>query len=157
MRKDSWNALRNKTHERAKGICEYCWTDENNVGLEMHVDHVDPQGETTLANLALSCPRCNLAKGAATTAKDPETGSPVLLFNPRIDNWSVHFAWSEDYTRIVGTTDRGRATIARLRMNDSRTVVARKRWRSSGNHPPLAHADQGISPIPEISDSSFEP
>ncbi len=43
---------------------------------EYHVDHIVPLAlggdEWDLANLELSCPRCNLSKGARMEAAEPE-------------------------------------------------------------------------------------
>jgi len=48
---------------------------------------------------------------------DPATGELVPLYNPRTDEWSVHFGWNEDRTLIIGITATGRATVERLSLN----------------------------------------
>ncbi len=58
------------------------------------------------------------------------------LFNPRKQKWFDHFAWSPDGTRVEALTATGRATVVRLRMNNSVIIVARRRWVISGWHPP---------------------
>ena len=70
------------------------------------------------------------------TALDPMTGETVLLFNPRRDRWSEHFAWAEEGDYIVGRTPVGRATILALRMNRPLVVRARRLWVRIGVHPP---------------------
>jgi hypothetical protein len=55
-----------------------------------------------------------------TRAVDPETNEPVALFHPREQKWEEHFAWSRDSSGVLsGKTPCGRATIARLRLNES--------------------------------------
>ena len=63
-------------------------------------------------------------------------GEAVLLFNPRTQQWSEHFTWSLDATKVEGLTASGRATIVALRMNNPVIVAARYRWAISGWHPP---------------------
>ncbi len=57
------------------------------------------------------------------------------LFNPRTQQWSEHFAWSLDATKVQGTAI-GRATVAALRMNNPIVVAARYRWAINDWHPP---------------------
>lgn len=102
----------------------------------MHVEHIDPNGGDDALNLCLSCSSCNLSKGVALYALDPETGGSVALFNPRVDTWSDHFEWVDGGLRLAGKTAIGRATIVRLRMNQDRVVRARGNWILAGNHPP---------------------
>lgn len=102
----------------------------------MHVDHIDPYGDSTLDNLCLACGNCNLSKARATSASDPETGEVVLLFNPRRQSWSEHFEWTPDGTRLKGLTPVGRVTIERLKINQDRVVDARVLWVFAGVHPP---------------------
>jgi hypothetical protein len=102
----------------------------------MHIEHVDPAAGDSPENLCLSCPNCNLSKAAATSAADPETGQIATLFNPRTQSWSEHFLWRENGVRLQGLTPTGRATIARLKMNQDRILIARVRWVESGYHPP---------------------
>ena len=58
---------------RAGGACEYCRLLELATGMTFHVEQVVPRsqrGKTTMPNLALSCPGCNLAKGDRMTGED---------------------------------------------------------------------------------------
>ena len=119
--------------------CCYCLTSEANSGLPMSFDHIHPQskgGNTSFENVCLACRSCNEYKSDLTEAQDPLTGEIVPLFNPRAQQWSEHFAWSPDATRVEGQTPVGRATIAALRMNNPVIVAARSRWVISGWHPP---------------------
>ena len=66
-------AYRQLVTARAGGACEYCRLLEMVTGVTFHVEHVLPRsqgGETTMSNLALSCPGCNLAKGERTAGED---------------------------------------------------------------------------------------
>jgi hypothetical protein len=94
-------------------------------------------GLTTLENLALSC-GCNAYKGARTHAHDPQTGRLVMLFHPRWQHWSRHFAWSEDFLSIVGRTATGRATVAALHLNRPELLNLRRVLHIVGVHPPEA-------------------
>ena len=47
---------------RAKGRCEYCDEDllkSDSAFFSSEWEHIDPQGEFTFQNIALSCKRCN--------------------------------------------------------------------------------------------------
>jgi hypothetical protein len=131
--------LRRQVVGRAGGICEYCGNQQElNIGT-FQIDHIYPQalgGSTTLDNLALACPACNMAKYMQARAIDPQTGRRVALYHPRRQRWARHFQWSEDYSRIIGRTMCGRATVAALQMNRNRMVRLRLYWRALGLHPP---------------------
>lgn len=108
--------------------------------MPMTMDHIVPEaagGPTTEVNLWLACNRCNEFKGKQSHAFDPETGERVPLFNPRLQSWYDHFAWSDDSTHIVGRTPVGRATVAALQLNNPEIVIARRLWASVGWWPPL--------------------
>jgi hypothetical protein len=88
-------------------------------------------------NLWLGCPICNGHKAAKTHATDPQTGTTVPLFNPRIQKWTEHFRWSDDGVRIIGLTPIGRATVVALCLNeDAIALEVRRSWVSVGWHPP---------------------
>ena len=132
----SWAETIRRVHQRAVNRCEYCQTAQRVIGQAMHVEHIHPDGRDDLENLCLSCPSCNLSKARATTAPDPETDESVPLFNPRTQSWSEHFEWIQNGQIIRGLTPTGRATVARLRMNQPRIVEARSIWILAGVHPP---------------------
>jgi hypothetical protein len=140
MAEMSWAARQRAVFERAGGYCEYCHSHEENTGQAMHIEHIIPQGGDRLDNLCLSCSSCNLHKARAVQALDSVTGDMVSLFNPRTQQWSVHFAWVGNGDTIAGKTPVGRATVERLKMNIDRLVRARRNWITAGTHPP---ADEG--------------
>lgn len=95
------------------------------------VDHVRPRqagGTDDESNLALACRACNSTKFVAMTARDPLSGQTARLYHPRLDTWDHHFEVDDDAGEIVGLTDIGRATVARLKMNDIQQRTARKAW-----------------------------
>jgi len=131
-------ALRQQVIKRAKGRCEYCQTLKTIV-IEMEIDPIIPEsagGKTELDNLCLSCVSCNGSKLDSQTGLDPDSGENVPLFNPRIQFWAEHFAWSADGTHVLGLTPTGRATLIRLKMNREDIVAARRLWVEAGWHPP---------------------
>lgn len=135
---------RQRIRQRANFLCEYCHSSEEASTSLFTLDHLIPQslgGDDSEDNLALACHRCNGRRYNFTMGLDPETRSIFPLFNPRQDQWSKHFIWSNDGQRIVGITAIGRATIERLDINDDRhddgsIVRARRLWIRGGWHPP---------------------
>ena len=128
-------ALREQIIQQAGHHCGYCLRTAALMGMPMTLDHIIPQaagGSTTEENLWLACRRCNEFKGGQTHAHDPQSGDRVSLFNPRLQIWAEHFAWSEDGVEILGKTPCGRATIVALQMNNPEIVVARRLWVSAG-------------------------
>lgn len=131
-------SIREQVVAQADGRCEYCrYPEEFNSG-RFSVDHVLPRhlgGTNDLNNLALSCRNCNERKQDAIEALDPATGRMAPLFNPRTENWEDHFAWSEDFSLMLGLTPTGRATIARLQTNHRGVVRQRQLLHQAGLHP----------------------
>ncbi|HET8630540.1 MAG TPA: HNH endonuclease [Thermomicrobiales bacterium] len=131
-------AVRSAIERRAGERCEYCRAPQRVFNGPLHVEHIVPRsrgGADDLANLALSCSACNLAKGAAVEGLDPETGAATPLFHPRIHAWAEHFAVAEDRATILGTTPIGRATVRGKQMNAPRQLAARPLWRALGLFP----------------------
>jgi hypothetical protein len=131
--------LRRRVAAQARYRCGYCLTQETVIGRPMEFDHLLPRslgGPTTEDNLWLACSLCNDHKSNRFLVVDPETGLSVRVFNPRQQKWREHFVWSEDATRIDGTTAEGRATVAALQLNRSSLVLARRLWVAAGWHPP---------------------
>ena len=66
--KTDWQRVRRVVYERDGGICMKCG--KNVDRKNFHVDHIVPISaggdEWDLNNLELSCPTCNLTKGAKT-------------------------------------------------------------------------------------------
>src|SRR5439155_1568230 len=103
------------------------------------IDHIQPQargGSHRISNLAYACAGCNGRKHTATEARDPTTGEIVPLYHPRRDRWGDHFAWSADTIEILGRTDVGRATVARLELNRVHLRNLRRLLHAVGAHPP---------------------
>jgi hypothetical protein len=103
------------------------------------IEHIIPRsrgGASEPDNLALSCSGCNGHKYNKTEALDAADGKFVALFNPRREKWRTHFCWSDDYTRIIGLTSIGRATIEALQMNRPSLINMRRLLYSIGQHPP---------------------
>jgi hypothetical protein len=85
------------------------------------------RGKDELANYALSCMPCNLAKWHYGSGIDPKTGKEERLFNPRKDNWRTHFHIVKAI-HIKRKTAIGRATENRLQFNQPRQLGARELW-----------------------------
>lgn len=121
------DSLHAAVRERAADRCEYCLIPTRSIQDTFHVDHIVAQkhrGATVLHNLALSCSRCNQAKGTDLAGIDPQTNVLTRLFNPRSDVWAEHFRF--DGGMIVGTTDIGRTTAITLAMNHPDRVALRQ-------------------------------
>lgn len=132
-------ALRKQIETTDKRRCCYCLTSEENSGIAMTIDHIIPRskgGDNRFENVCLACRSCNEYKGNNTTTIDPIMGENIPLFNPRQQQWKEHFSWSADGTKVEGLTPIGRGTVIALRMNHAVIVSARRRWVSSGWHPP---------------------
>ncbi|WP_035991647.1 HNH endonuclease [Leptolyngbya sp. KIOST-1] len=113
--------------------CCYCKTSEALSGIRMAFDHIHPRskgGETCFENVCLACRSCNEFKANSTTGQDLLTQQIEPLFNPRLQDWHQHFAWSDDGTRVEGVT--ARAPVLALQMNNAAILAARKRWVSVG-------------------------
>ncbi|MBN2391012.1 MAG: HNH endonuclease [Anaerolineae bacterium] len=131
-------SLRRKVAAAAQHRCGYCQTEQRVSGAQMHIDHLTPLahgGTSDESNLWLACAWCNSFKGDATHAVDPKSGQRAPLFNPRIQRWGEHFSWSDNFTRVVGLTPTGRATVQALQMNNEFIVTARRYWVQAGWRP----------------------
>ena len=118
---------RERVWKRAKGCCEYCCLPQEFDVQPFQLDHIRAQkhsGQTTIANLALSCLPCNSFKGANVAGYDPDSDELCPLFNPRTDRWTQHFEWNGP--RLKGKTAIGRTTIDVLRINATDRVEHRK-------------------------------
>lgn len=131
--------LRDQVRREARNRCGYCLIQQEIVGIQLHVEHILPEaagGETVLENLWLACSECNNHKGAQVDAVDPHSNERVALFNPRLQQWTEHFRWSEDGAQIIGISATGRATVTALDLNQPFMLIARRRWVLVGWHPP---------------------
>ena len=125
--------LRREIRARANGRCEYCRILEKLLLAGCEVDHIVSRkhgGITELSNLALSCARCNRAKGTDIGSIHPGATAFVRLFNPRLDRWDEHFVM--DGPRIVGVTPVGQVTVKLLRFNDNERLLERLLLQQAG-------------------------
>lgn len=125
--------LRELVAERARHRCEYCLLPETATLHRHEPYHVVPHqhgGITEADNLALACFRCNRLKGPNVGSFDPETGNLVPFFNPRVQEWTEHFALED--AMIVPLTAEGRVTAKLLRLNDEDRLEERRLLLGSG-------------------------
>ena len=122
--------LREVVVQRAGNRCEYCQLPAQLQVGGFQVDHILARsrgGRTEADNLAWACPHCNAHKWAHVVGVNPESNQTVTLFNPRTQTWADHFQWSEERPyEVVGTSAQGRATVARLQMNNPDLVSIRR-------------------------------
>ena len=78
-------------------------------------------------------PLCNLFKGPNLSGVDPLDNRIAVLFHPRRQHWTRHFAW--DGGHILGITRHGRATVAVLNLNQPTRVATRELLRAAGRWP----------------------
>lgn len=125
---------------RANGQCEYCKALVQFSPHPFTIDHIFPPlkgGDESFENLAYACFGCNRCKHDKIIAIDPFTQSEVQLFNPRIQNWQDHFTWDEvSFTKILGLTPTGRATVHALQLNRPALIRMRKEMMEVNRHPP---------------------
>jgi HNH endonuclease len=129
-------SLEQQVRERAKHRCEYCRIPASISEFTFPIDHIIAQqhgGETTLENLALSCPHDNYHKGPNLAGIDPVTKKLTRLFNPRRDRWNAHFQW--DGPLLLGRTAVGRTTLYVLAMNHPDRVEVRRLLIEAGLFP----------------------
>ena len=129
-------ALRRDVATRAGVRCEYSLLPMWALLAGGEVDHVISRkhdGRTESSNLALSCARCNRAKGSDIGSLDPATSHFSRLFNPRTDRWEEHFAL--DGARLVSSTPVGRVTLTLLHLNDTDRMIERALLQQIGEYP----------------------
>jgi HNH endonuclease len=131
--------LRQLVERRAARRCEYCRCPLAITTEPFTVEHVIPTvrgGETRSDNLALSCSGCNGHKYDKVEGYDPVSQSMTPLYHPRQQIWAEHFAWNEDYSRVIGLTPTGRATVETLHLNRQGVENLRRVLFLVGLHPP---------------------
>ena len=125
--------LRREIRARAGGRCEYCLMDDGCLVWGCEVDHILSRkhgGTSELSNLALSCARCNRAKGTDIGSVHAESEELVRFFNPRRDLWGEHFRI--DGPRIVGLTLIGQVTVTLLQFNQDERLLERALLQQAG-------------------------
>ena len=128
-----------KIRREAGNRCGYCLLPQEILMGKLEIEHLLPlaQGGTDdETNLWLACRDCNSYKSSKIYGFDDQTGRKVKIFNPRTQNWSKHFKFSEEKTKIIGKTACGRATVIALKMNEKQAVKARMLWVIAGWYPP---------------------
>lgn len=129
-------ALRRLVTGRARGLCEYCLIHQDDAHFSFHVDHIisrKHRGPSSEGNLALSCLRCNVAKGTDVGALAGRDRSFVRLFHPREDSWPEHFRLAS--ARIVPLTQIGAATAQLLALNASDRLLLRRALVAASRYP----------------------
>lgn len=115
--------------ERAGNCCEYCRVSQDFYPFTFHIEHIISEkhrGETISENLAWSCPTCNTNKGSDIASDDPDTGKITRLYNPRTQEWDMHFHINLETTQIEAFTAEGRVTVFVLQMNSEEQIDARR-------------------------------
>lgn len=132
-------AVRDFVATRANGRCEYCQCPEAYAIHSFTIEHIFPRqlgGNNSLDNLAWACSGCNSIKHTKTKGIDPQTGQTAKLFHPRQQQWQKHFSWSQDFTKVMGKTKCGRATVETLQLNRRGVANLRRLLVTEGCHPP---------------------
>ena len=120
-------ATARSVRDSGAGRCEYCHLPESVAELPFQLDHIialKHLGLTEESNLALACYPCNSAKGPNIAGVDPVSGGIIPLFHPRRDVWAEHFEWHSAW--LFGKTQKARATIQVLGINDAEAVALRE-------------------------------
>ncbi len=127
-------ALRQQVAARAVFRCEYCLVPERFLATTFHVDHVRSikhGGATVLDNLAFACPHCNQNKGSdVATFTDDEGQNTIRLYNPRLDDWGLHFEVVNG--SISSISPIGMATVKLLEFNQPDRIIFRQALIASG-------------------------
>ncbi len=133
-------AIRKKVLEQAQGMCEYCKSPRAYATELFTLDHIIPiskDGSNTANNLAYCCSGCNIFKSDIIVILADNEQEWITLYHPRTQDWSKHFAWSEDYKEIIGLTPSGRVTVELLRLNRNSLKNLREVLVVVGKHPPI--------------------
>ncbi len=131
--------LREAVEQCAGRRCEYCLCPLDISTDPFAVEHISPVvrgGSTVLNNLALACSTCNGHKYNHIEGYDIVSEETVPLYNPRLHHWTEHFAWDEDYVRLLGLSPIGRVTIEMFHLNRQRVINLRMVLFLVGLHPP---------------------
>ena len=129
-------AMRRLVFKKANGLCEYCLIYQDDAHFTFQVDHVisrKHKGLTSAANLALSCLRCNVAKGTDVGAFVGRPRQITRLYHPREDTWTDHFRLAG--ARIVALSKIGDATVQLLELNAADRLLLRRALLKGGRYP----------------------
>jgi hypothetical protein len=111
--------VRRRIARQAASVCEYCRLPEEDTFVGYEIDHIiglKHAGSNREINLAWSCPECNRNKGTDIASIDWSSSDLVRLFNPRTDDWAVHFQFQNNL--IEPLTPIGVVTMNILKLND---------------------------------------
>jgi 5-methylcytosine-specific restriction endonuclease McrA len=72
--------IRAKVRQRAKFLCEYCHANEHWQYVRFTIDHVAPNEDDSIENLALACFHCNRLKSNKTEIPDTENNAHRFAF-----------------------------------------------------------------------------
>ena len=105
---DVRDALREETRKK----CAYCESKLEHVSYS-HIEHILPKEKFPLlvcewSNLTLSCQVCN-------TNKSDYYDQEAMLLNPYVDEVDLHVVYYGPM--VIDRSDRGRLTIAKLKLN----------------------------------------
>ena len=115
--------------DRAEQRCEYCHYPQRASNTSLEIEHIIPRskgGKTIPQNLALACRRCNSHKSNRTDGIDNVTHEHARIFNPRSEDWDLHFHLNHHTGAIEGRTAIGRVTARELSMNEPMAVMNRQ-------------------------------
>jgi len=132
-------SIKKKVAKRANALCEYCKCPKKYAPGPFDIEHTVPLskgGSSSLDNLAYACNGCNGIKYNKIYAIDPADGKSVRLYNPRKNDWSDHFMWSDTGLLVIGITSIGRATVNLLELNREELLNIRSILHLIGEHPP---------------------
>ena len=104
--------------------------------MPFEIDHIRATkhgGITVFENLALSCFNCNNFKGSDIGSIDPLTDLLIPLFNPRKQQWHIHFHLMG--VVIEPLTPEGRVTVFLLRLNRLESIEERSPLGKLGRYP----------------------
>lgn len=127
--------LRRTVIRRACGLCEYCLIHQGDAHFTFQIDHIISRkhhGSTTASNLALSCLRCNVAKGTDVGAFVGRPRRFIRLHHPREHAWADHFRLAG--ARICPLSEIGDATVRLLDLNAGDRLLLRRALVKAGRY-----------------------
>jgi hypothetical protein len=136
MRKTISDKTRLMVAQRAEFRCEYCRIHSADLFLSFEIDHIialKHGGNNHPDNLAYACPHCNQHKGSDFATLLNDFNDIVRLFNPRIDNWNIHFEAVNG--EIVAQTRIGEASVKIFRFNQPDLLIIRRLLTQVGRYP----------------------
>ena len=119
--------LRRLVANRADYLCEYCLISEQDTILGCAIDHIisiKHGGSSDPDNLAYCCVYCNRFKGSDIGSIILDKKEFVRFYNPRWDNWGIHFKLNN--STIEPLTNIGIVTARILGFNDQSRLLERQ-------------------------------